>query len=537
MHPNQVLATERNAQALGDAAVRDGCTLADLPSIINKDTKIGFMCQCGVAGTKGTKMLLSGGGGFCSKCTNAAKTRKAQSTMDERYGKPYVLQVPEMLANSIATRRARAENETAETKAARRAAIVQMRLSKARQTTSGLESSLVHDAQRVDFMQRALIPRITCIYGWQNQENRRWYVGLTTDLRKRSATHLNASDGTLFHEELKEHPERFELYILRTPSPTSFACWNELIKWLCANERECIADLDSFRAGYNQTSGGQLGHGEIKAEKALKNFEVHKQAVAYYHAAFGALGACPRDYVIDAPDRPFHGVRLGDVLHKWRENPKAFYLAIHGNLDFLFQHGFTWTSKEAGVDAVHTMMQRRDDMFAEQWKSKWRPALIWTFAEFGHVNVQQKYRIPRDASIPDCIQGAAVGMLVNAFRTAEVHTQEDRRRFVLRLGMKTNMEWKSHLLITGLTHYVHGVFVEQQRGRQVPQNFVFPEDFHVYCLRNYKLGANLRNTMKRRHDSECVEAKRWCVLRRAIVAQLLLLHVRLMIRQHEVVVC
>jgi len=69
---------------------RDKCSI-DFDKIgkCNRDTRIDFVCNCGIEYCRTIRFLCNGVGGFCEKCTKNIKDNKRKQTCIERHGEKY----------------------------------------------------------------------------------------------------------------------------------------------------------------------------------------------------------------------------------------------------------------------------------------------------------------------------------------------------------------------------------------------------------------------------------------------------------------
>lgn len=102
---------------------------------------------------------------------------------------------------------------------------------------------------------------MSCIYGYQNKVNQKWYVGQTRQhlkerdrQHKSSAINKNSKDyNSPFHRALRKYGEnQFELFVLEEVEEQSL---------LDSREQYWIREKESFSKGYNATNGGQLQRG------------------------------------------------------------------------------------------------------------------------------------------------------------------------------------------------------------------------------------------------------------------------------------
>lgn len=97
------------------------------------------------------------------------------------------------------------------------------------------------------------IPQVPCIYFCRNSINGKYYVGKTTNLRKRILTHfqkINKGVINRFYSAILHYgTDSFVWGILETTG----------ISTLCERESFWIHRLDSYNKGYNMTDGGDGG--------------------------------------------------------------------------------------------------------------------------------------------------------------------------------------------------------------------------------------------------------------------------------------
>ena len=103
------------------------------------------------------------------------------------------------------------------------------------------------------------------IYILTNTINGKQYVGKDTNLPKRANQHLNGNNkgSQAIHRAIKKYSaDNFEVEIIPYPNvPHQILCWFE---------RSHIAQLDSFRNGYNQTLGGEGSPGFKQSEETKR---------------------------------------------------------------------------------------------------------------------------------------------------------------------------------------------------------------------------------------------------------------------------
>lgn len=346
---------------------------------------------------------------------------------------------------------------------------------------------------------------IPCVYGWHDTKTREWYVGQTIDFKSRTRAHLGDKDGSEFHLALQSRSADFELFVLWSPYAYETYKLDDLHKKLISKEIEFISKKNSFFGGYNKTKGGVCSEIEISNYKrvlqGLKDFKVHLSAAEWYYAYVGPIGIVHRDFVVNAPGNNFHGVPLGHIVHKWRQNPGATYLVCDGNLDKLEELGFTWRSDEVPgyISKSERFSQARSQYNMGIWETKWMPALLWYFARFGHVNVPQKYIIPvDDLSVPEASRGALLGIKVSGLRYG-CKTLPSTTVLVKYLRFCPCLDdWWDFLLIEGMMRFRTEFATDHVR---IPQTFSFPSDYYILHLRDYGLGYNIANLMKRRRNT------------------------------------
>lgn len=368
-----------------------------------------------------------------------------------------------------------------------------------------------------------------CIYGYHDELTDKWYVGLTVKLSRRAKEHLYAKDNNPFHVAIKERPDDFKLVVLERPVQMFHSC-DDLCKFLGQRERYWIEEKQSYVNGYNYTTGGQASVGSSYAfariKKTMERFELHKRGAQWYVKHVGMLGDIHRDYIICAENEDFHGVKLGQVVHKWRNNPRAVYFLIENNLSFLINEcGFTWNhDREAVVQNLHS---KRDAYFASRFNDVGIKAFVWAFEEFGHVNVDQAYVIPETEDIQPCLRGFKLGVLLYSIRAGRAYITDVHRSLLGKLHFKSSSsDWQMFLLQQGLKEYRDRFAATMQKGVKVPQRFRFPADYHVKYLQNYMLGANMHNLMRRRVLQGSKESVRWQQNKWWIICELVLINTK-----------
>ena len=82
-----------NKELLEEICERDKC-IVDIDKIENftRDTRINFICNCGIINEKNFRELYKKGGGFCKKCTLVLQKEKTKITSLDRYGVEHILQ-------------------------------------------------------------------------------------------------------------------------------------------------------------------------------------------------------------------------------------------------------------------------------------------------------------------------------------------------------------------------------------------------------------------------------------------------------------
>ena len=146
---------------------------------------------------------------------------------------------------------------------------------------------------------------------------------------------------------------------------------------------------------------GKEAWGQGIHKEASLNFEKHLRACAWYFHNFDStrqspIGACHRNYQLpDSAGEDLVGIKLGEVIHKWRCHRCASYLLGPTNKSKLEKLGYTETSAEAGVDKYKKGGRARQD---NKW-SKIEKVLEWIHGKFGHINLGQRTENPDDFPI------------------------------------------------------------------------------------------------------------------------------------------
>lgn len=351
-----------------------------------------------------------------------------------------------------------------------------------------------------------------CIYGFLNTKENKWYIGQTIDFCGRKRNHLRAND-TPFHQLLQLSRDIFKIYIIEKPDEQTLSNITNLSIWLDEREQYHISKYNSFENGYNLTKGGKCSKIDIqnfkKIKSALETFEIHKIAVKWFCERETSLSRCPRDFIITGSnDDKIENIKLGQIIHKWRQNRNSYILLKPENLEFLNSYGFDNSNKG------------RNCRQPKQWL-KWKCCMLWVYERYGHINMIQTYIMPNESPYPD----EKFGVFITSMRTKSdfTHFHKSIQKTFTLCGFKQSQE----LFITFQLQQAMKYYLKEFcKFKKVPQSFKFPQSHHVLYLQNYAFGHNFRNMMKRKNDENTVEARRYEILRRDIIRFLILTYVK-----------
>ena len=248
----------------------------------------------------------------------------------------------------------------------------------------------MYEVSILPFRKESINQNAACIYGFCNQKTNEWYVGQSITPVSRIRAHLSTSKCTLLYNVLRKERGDFKLFILEENHGKMDTIM--LIGWLNDREKHWISHYNSFEEGYNLTKGGTCTKSEVETFKMIKmslsTFKLHRVAVEWFCKREGSLQNCNRSYVIRCPENPsINGIKLGEMIHKWRSFTSSYVLRMPENMDFLIKHGFTLNTENLTLKKPG------------QW-NVWRKCMMWVFEQHGHVNISKDYIMPIESPFP-----------------------------------------------------------------------------------------------------------------------------------------
>jgi hypothetical protein len=465
--------TQRHQQLIADICCRDGCIIVNVPShqTLNKPL-ITFTCKCGQEYVKKLSMMKDVGA-FCRECTSTKMEEKRRTTRQMN--------------------KERAVDETA----------IQSH------NWSFINYQLVNR-----IILDKTIHSFACIYGWYNTYNHTWYIGQSLNFYARTKAHVSSSHNKELHHDFTAYPDKFNLYVLSRPPVVD--CINDLQLWLDQEEMKMIDKHEAYTRGYNKTKGGSASKMDVWQMKSIKQslqmFERDKVASEWYYKNVGPLGLVRRDYVIPVDIEQIGGMRLGHIVHKWRNNRNTFYFQIKGNIESLFSYGFSWSHKEADYDRKFLNIPTCEPNWYDSFKIKWLASCEWYFCNHGHINVPQSYVVPSKNTIPVSIHGMKLGSWISKVRQKRALENDSFVKLCLkRMLLMDTREWRMFLIEKALFFYVK----DFAQFNYIPQSFSFPQDYRIQYLQGYGL-SNIHNLWKRRNDENTAEHVMYHIMKKKL---------------------
>jgi hypothetical protein len=467
--------TAKHIALIDEIKNRDKCIILHHENSLTLRSDITFKCYCGSENTKNLWMLRDVGA-FCKKCTWGKMEEKRKLT--------------------------RQKNK-------------ELRISESKrtiQTNDDMENFQVvvlKELNKKDFS-------FMCIYGWLNTHDNKWYVGQCLCFNERVKEHISRSHNSDLHKDLSSNPQQFKLYILARPPTLNDI--EELQRWLNETEKHYIEKLEAFTYGYNKTMGGLLNQTDISNHKRMKQslleFDKHIKGCEWYFKNIGQVGLIHRDYVIPETIEFIGEMPLGYIVHKWRNNPNAFYFQIKGNLDRLYSYGYTTTHQEAKFNTVIDKDKNEENVWYSSFKNKWLVGCDWYYNIFGHVNIPTTFVVPDNDSVPNNIRKMKLGcwiIKVREGRALKKNTEIVIRKHLMRMLLMDTESWRSFLIIQALFYYIKDFAI----FNYIPQSFTFPNDYRIKYLRSYGL-HNIHNLLKRKNQLGSAESERYLQIKRKL---------------------